>query len=158
MRPYRLPAVIVAVIVVLTLGLVAGCSGGEEQSNNEASGGNTSGAGVAQNEESTARETVQPTARGEEGSRTEEAQGSSPKIKIALGDILRIDSENSLVVLKPPETKRQVFKVVPGAEVTVDDSPAQLADLEKRQQAQIRYVVINDRNRARAVSAFNDGG
>jgi hypothetical protein len=52
------------------------------------------------------------------------------------------------------------FRVNPEkAEIMLDDKEAELADIKKGQQAQVSYVVRNEkRNMAREVQVFGDGG
>ena len=59
--------------------------------------------------------------------------------------------------MKPVQGKRQSFKVPPKVNVILDDRLAELTNLEQGQQAQIRYVIKKDRERARNVSAFSAG-
>lgn len=97
-------------------------------------------------------------AQRRDGGATGQEEGLPSEIKIALGDILLVDVEKRRVVLRPVRGERQAFKVVPGAEVTLDDEPAELADLEQGQQAQIQYVIKKDQEHARAVDAFSANG
>ena len=143
--------VFLLVILVLVVGITAGCGGGDQGSESQ-NGGNNGDA--AQNESGASQGQGGETAQEQGGGATGQAEGSRPEIKIALGDIVSVDTEARRVVLKPVQGERQVFRVVPNANVTVDDVPAELADLEQGQQAQIRYITRNDRERARAVNAF----
>ncbi len=50
------------------------------------------------------------------------------------------------------------FKITKNARIQLDGKPAELSDAQEGQQAQIEYVVRNERNRTRAVQLFPVGG
>jgi hypothetical protein len=139
----------------LTLGLTAGCGGADQSSENQNGNDNS---GASQGQTDTPQQQAGETAQGAAGGATDQAAGSAPEIKIALGDILSVDAERRRLVLKPVEGERQVFRVAPNADVTLDDSPTDLSSLEQGQQAQLRYIAKNDRFRARSVNAFSVDG
>lgn len=148
----KLSAAFLLACFMLTLGLAASCGGGDETSESR-NGGPT--------QEETSEATPAPgggNTQEQGGGATGQDESSSSEIKIALGDILLVDVEKRRVVLRPVRGERQAFKVVPGAEVTLDDEPAELADLEQGQQAQIQYVIKKDQEHARAVDAFSANG
>src|SRR5215218_3805108 len=114
-----LPAFLL-VLLVLTMGLVAGCGGGGEQSGNgsqdDAPGGTKKQGGEA-------------------------AERESRQVKVALGTLSVVNVENRWIALQPTaETEggdRTIFRVREDAEITLDDKEAELADVKKGQQAQI---------------------
>lgn len=148
MNSGRLSGALLVIFLILTLGVAGGC-GGNDGSNNQ-DGGNAANEGASQEEGEASK--------GEGSGETGQGEGSSAEIKIALGDIVSVDTEKRRLVLKPVQGERQIFKIVQKANVTLDDRPAELSNLKKGQQAQIRYIVKKDRERARAVNAFRASG
>jgi hypothetical protein len=126
---------------ILLAGLLAGCGGGGGQSGNNES----------QNGEA-------PGGKKEQGGA---AQGDAPQAKTALGTITAVRPDRGKIVLRPSTeiqgAKRMVFRVGDKAEITLNDEPAEMTDVEEGQQAQIQYVVVNDVNRARVVGLISDG-
>lgn len=156
MRKSRLSTITFLACFVLLLSFIAGCGGTEEGSGDQ-NGGNGSGSGdAAQAEGGTSRE--QDGVAGQGGETAGRTLVSDLEVRVALGEILSVDAESRTLVLRPVEGERQVFRVVPNANVELNDNPAELATLEQGQEAQVRYVVRNGRDRARAVDAFSPGG
>ena len=121
----------------LLAGLLAGCAGGGDQANN---GGGEGEQGQA--------------AQGE-GTRANALQ-----FKIALGTIVSVKPDRRKIVLRPSTEQqgdRLVFKVVDDAVITLDDQPAEMADVQEGQQAQIEYITVNEQNKARVVELINSG-
>jgi hypothetical protein len=89
------------------------------------------------------------------------AQGGALQVKIALGTITSVKPDQRKIILRPSTEiqggERMIFKVIDKAEITLNDKPAEMTDMEEGQQAQIQYVVVNDVNRARAVGLISDG-
>ncbi len=128
------------VMAILLTGLLAGCGGGDQQSGNgeqgDASGGKNKQADQAANK-----------------------QVSAPKI--ALGTIKSVKIEKGKIVLKP-STEEQgekpiPFKIKKDATITLDNERAELADIKEGQQAQITYVIKNERNKTSEIALFSDG-
>jgi hypothetical protein len=111
---------------------------------------------------------------GQEGRPTnEEAQGQSgttdredqigggttgaQEVKIAPGTIESVDPERRTLVLKQTQGEPMTFRIVQRARITLDGKEAQLEDLKEGQNAQVRYVVREGKNRARVVKAFSAG-
>jgi hypothetical protein len=125
---------------ILLAGLLAGCAGGGDQANN---GG----------------------AQGGEGEQGQAAQGggtqaNAPQLKIALGTIVSVKLDRRKIVLRPSTEQqgdRLVFKVVDNAVITLDDQPAEMADAQEGQQAQIEYITVNEQNKARVVELISSG-
>jgi len=125
---------------ILLAGLLAGCAGGGDQANN----------GGAQGGE------------GERGQATqgEGTQANALQFKIALGTIVSVKTDRRKIVLRPSTEQqgdRLVFKVVDDAQITLNDQPAEMADVQEGLQAQIEYVTVNEQNRARVVELINSG-
>jgi hypothetical protein len=87
-----------------------------------------------------------------------------PEVKIALGTIATVDAEAKRFSLRSTEgaggdgNERIIFKLVKkNPKITLGGQEAQFEDMEKRQQAQVEYVVRNDRNLARVVELFKAG-
>ena len=82
--------------------------------------------------------------------------------KIALGTIQRVNTEAKRFTLIPASEERdkepQAFKLTPQAKITLGDKEAELADMEKGQQANVEYIVLKDLNRVRSVQLFEGGG
>jgi hypothetical protein len=140
-----------ALVFVLLAGLLAGCGGGEQSGNGPQDGG---GSGAK-----------------EEKGRAGAANKGGPEVKIALGRIAATDPERRKIVLRPTAEvqggEREIFIIAQNAEITLGDKEAELADIEKGQQAQISYTVAKvvnkdtnksrEVNRARDVSVFRGG-
>jgi len=131
----RGPSVALFFVVSMVLaGLLAGCAGGGDQ----AKGG---------------------------GEQSQEAQGEAtqadaPVAKIALGTIVSVKPDRRKIILRPSTEQqgdRLVFKVIDDAQITLDDKPAEMADVLEGQKAQIQYVTFNEQNRARVVGLISSG-
>jgi len=140
----RVPlAALFPIVLVLLLGFLAGCGGGEGQSGNGGSQGGGEQAGSEQGGEK----------GGEKGGEAaEEVRGQE---KVALGSIESVQPDERKVVLKPSFEAQGgdqiTFKVRKNAEIQVNDQEAELSDIQPDQQAQIKYVTKNEVNRALAV-------
>jgi hypothetical protein len=139
----RIPSLVLLLIVLAVL--LAGCGGGEQSGDGaQDGGGGQQQAGEAANQDG------------------EAANQPAPQKKIALGTIRSVNVEARRVVLEP-STEQQgdgplTFNVRKNAEISLDDQPAEMADIQSGQQAQIEYVTKNERNRAVAVRLISDGG
>jgi hypothetical protein len=128
----------VALILPLVLsfmlaGLLAGCGG---------SSGGQSGGGQQQ---------------GKAGG--EAAKKKPLPSKIAVGTVRAYKDDKRRLSLRPAAKaqgqKPLGFKVRKNAQVTLDGKQAELKDIQEGQQAQIRYVVKNEINRAIIVQLFS---
>ncbi len=121
------------VVLVLWAGFMAGCGGGQ-------SGGDSQ-------------------EQGDGGQGEEEPPQES---KTALGTIQRVNTEAKRFTLEPSAEEQgkepQAFKLTPQAKITLGDKQAELADMEKGQQANVEYIVLKDLNRVRSVQLFEGGG
>ena len=134
--------------VILLAGLLAGCGGGEDQSQNR--GGSHNGGG--------ARDGGGAQERGG-GRQGAAARNKAPRSKIAVGTITSVGPNK--VVLRPSTAVQSngpiTFKVRQKTQITVNGREAELADVKKGQDAQISYVGKNKRLRALEVAIVGDG-
>ncbi len=87
-------------------------------------------------------------------------RNDASEVKIALGMIGSVSPEDREIVLRPSteeQGERKIFKVMEKARVALDGEEVELTDIKEGQQAQVSYVVRNERNRARTVELFSDG-
>jgi hypothetical protein len=79
--------------------------------------------------------------------------------KVAIGTVRDYKDDRRRLSLRPAaeaQGKKPLgFKVRKNAQITLDGKQAELGEIEKGQQAQIRYVVKNDVNRAIIVQLFS---
>jgi hypothetical protein len=79
--------------------------------------------------------------------------------KVAIGTVRAYKDDRRRLSLRPASEaqgdKPLGFKVRKNAQVTLDGEQAELGDIAEGQQAQIRYVVKNDVNRAIIVQLFS---
>jgi len=141
-RLRRLSAALFFIVPVLVVVLIlAGCGGGGDQSENGRSQGGGDGPG------------------GEKQGKA--LQGSAPQAKVALGTIISANPDRRRIALRPSVEvqggKRMVFKVKDDAEISLNDQPAEMADVKQGQQTQIEYIVRNETNWARAVALISSG-
>ena len=135
MRPRETLALILPLVLSLLLaGFLAGC-GGDEGSGNQSGGGQGQGAKAG-------------------GAKQKRLSG-----KIAIGTVRAYKDDKRRLSLRPAAKaqgeKPIGFKVRKRAQVTLDGKEAELGDIVSGQQAQIRYVVQNDINRATIVQLFS---
>jgi hypothetical protein len=140
MHPRGPSAALFFIASILLAGLLAGCAGGGDQANN----------GGAQGGE------------GEQGQAApgEGTQANALQFKIALGTIISVKPDRRKIILRPSTEQqgdRLVFKVVDDAQITLNDQPVEMADVQEGQQAQIEYITRNEQNRARIVELINSG-
>ena len=139
MYPRRLSTTLYLVALVLLVGFLAGCGAGDQAGNGSQDGG-SDGA----------------TKQG-----GEDAQRGAAGAKIALGTVRSVDAEAGIIVLRPSTDvqgeKPLRFKLNENTTVTLDNEKAEMADIEQGQQAQITYVVKNERNLARQVALISRG-
>jgi hypothetical protein len=140
MHPRGPSAALLLVLLILTMGLVAGCGGGDQSGNGSQNGGS-------------------------DGAKKQDGEGAPQGVsrpKIALGTVTKVDTDRSKIILRPSaeeQGERPIpFKVKPKATITLDGEEAELADAKRGQQAQITYVVRDDRNLAREVTLISNGG
>jgi ABC-type Fe3+-hydroxamate transport system substrate-binding protein len=125
---------------ILLAGLLAGCAGGGDQAGNGGSQGGEGEQGQAAQGEGT--------------------QANALQFKIALGTVVSVKPDRRKIVLRPSTEQqgdRLIFKVVDDAQITLNDQPAEMADVQDGQQAQIEYITVNEQNKARIVELINSG-
>jgi ABC-type Fe3+-hydroxamate transport system substrate-binding protein len=125
---------------ILLAGLLAGCGGGGDQAGNGGSQGGEGEQGQAAQGEGT--------------------QANALQFKIALGTVVSVKPDRRKIVLRPSTEQqgdRLIFKVVDDAQITLNDQPAEMADVQDGQQAQIEYITVNEQNKARIVELINSG-
>ena len=149
MHPRRPSVTLFLTAIILLAGLLAGCGGGGQSGNGGSQGGESGGA----------KEQGGEAAKKEGG---EAAKQLAPKGKIALGTVTRVRPEGRKMVLKPTTGEQQgaepmTFKIAKEATVTLDDKEAEVADIKEGQQAQITYVIKNERNKTSEIALFSDG-
>ena len=129
-------AALFVIVSILLAGLLAGCSGGGDQSGN---GGSQGG-------------------EEQQGEAAQGNQADAPETKVALGRVIAVKTDRRKIILRPSAEQqgdRLVFKVVDDAQITLDDQQAEMVDVQEGQQAQITYVVVNEQNRARVVGLIS---
>jgi len=123
--------ILTLVLSLLLVGLLAGC-GGSDQSGGSQQEGKAGG---------------------------EPAKKEKLSRKVAIGTVRAYKDDKRRLSLRPASEaqgdKPLGFKVRKKAQVTLDGDQADLEDIEEGQQAQIRYVVKNDVNRAIIVQLFS---
>lgn len=148
MHPRASQAAFFIVVVVLLAGLLAGCGGGGESQGGSQDGGSEkqSGDGGSGQE------------KGGSASGSQEGAEESQQVKIALGTIGSVMPDKHRFTLEP-STEEQgekpiTFRVRPSTQITVAGEKAELGDLEADAQANVNYVTIDGKNRARSVEVI----
>jgi hypothetical protein len=118
---------------LMLVGLLAGCGGSDQSGGGQQEGKAGGGAANTKKEKLTR--------------------------KIAIGTVRAYKDDRRRLSLRPASEaqgdKPLGFKVRKKAQVTLDGKQAELGDIEAGQQAQIRYVVENEVNRAIIVQLFS---
>lgn len=132
-----LSAALLLVLLVLIMGFIAGCGGADQTQ-----GGENGGAEKQQGSEDGG-------AKKQQGGEDSKKGWSNPKI--ALGTIIRVNTEARKIVLKPSTDVQgkgpMLIWIKEEATVTLDGEEAQVADIKEGQQAQIAYRVKERDNR-----------
>jgi hypothetical protein len=128
------------VVLVVLAGLLAGCGGGGDQSGNESQGGSE-----------------------QQEKKAGAAKKGAPEVKIAIGRVISVKPDRSVIAVRTVQGEqggeRMIFKLrKKNSQVQLDGKKAELSAAKEGQQAQIEYVVRNERNRARVVQLFAAGG
>jgi hypothetical protein len=137
-------------MIVLIAGLLAGCGGGDQSG----SGSQQDGGSQAKQDENT------PEKQGEKA--PQKQRKNAPEKKILFGTITFVNPKTEGFSVRPtvPEQGKKpvVFRLAQRTKVTLGGKEAKLEDMKKGQQAQVEYIVRNDRNRALTVRLFEGGG
>ena len=145
----RLSYVLLIAVCALLFGFVAGCGGGGDES-----GGQQDNGSGSQQESGSGGGGETSGARGGTGD-----EGDSTKTRIALGNIGAVNLDNDRFTLRPTDDReRMPFKLRENTRIELDGQEAKPEDIERGQQAQIQYVVRNERNVARVVTLFSAEG
>ena len=135
-----------AAFFIVVIFLLAGCGGG-----GESQGGSQDGGSEKQSEDG-GSEQQQGDSGGSEGG------DESQQVKIALGTIGSVMPDKNRFTLDP-STEEQgekpiPFKVRKSTQITVAGEEAEIGSLEEGAQANVNYVTIDGKNRARAVEVI----
>jgi len=146
MHPRAPQTTFFVVLIVLLGGLLAGCGGGGQPEGGSQEG--ESGGSEQQN------------GGGGSDQQNGGSGGESQEVKIALGTIGTVTPDNNRFTLEP-STEEQgekpiTFRVRPSTKIFVAGEKAELGDLEQGAQANVNYVVENERNRARSVEVIGE--
>ena len=142
MHQRGLSTVLFLVTIVLIVGLLTGCGGGDQ-----------SGSGSQQDGGS----------RAEQGNNASKKRGKNgPKKKLLFGTVTFVNPKTEGFSVRPTideqGNKPVAFRLANETSITLGGKEAKLEDLKKGQQAQVEYVERNERNRARSVRLFKAGG
>jgi hypothetical protein len=148
MHPGVLRTAFFVVLIVLLAGLLAGCGGGDQAE------GGSQGDG---SEEAEQQNGGGGSAQGNQGKEKDKA---AKEVKIALGTVASVAPEENEFSLQPSAEEQGEepipFKVGQNSTVTIAGEEAELVALQEGQQAQVRYVTVDGKNRARAVQVIGE--
>ena len=120
-------------LMVLLAGLLAGCGGGGGQSGNSQDGGGG-------------------------GEQQKQSKKETRETKIGVGNVVSVVPDKRRMVVLPSQqaegAEKLTVNVRKNAEITLGGEKAEMGDVAKGQQAQVEYVVKNDKNRAVSVQLF----
>lgn len=149
MHPRASQAAFLIVVMVLLAGLLAGCGGGgESQGGSQEDGGSQQQGGDGGSEQQ----------KGDSGG--SEGGEESQQVKIALGTIGSVMPDKNRFTLEP-STEEQgekpiPFKVRKSTQITVAGEQAEIGALEEGAQANVNYITIDGKNRARSVEVIGE--
>ena len=150
MHPRGLSTALFLATIVLIAGLLAGCGGGDQ-----------SGSGSQQDGGSQAKQEGNAPEK-QEGNAPNKQRKNAPEKKILLGDVTFVNPKTEGFSVRPTVkaqgNKPVVFRLAQRTKITLGGQEATLEDMKKGQQAQVEYIVRNERNRALAVRLFEGGG
>jgi hypothetical protein len=150
MHPRGLSTALFLAMTVLIVGLLAGCGGGDQSGSGSQQDG---GKGAKQDQNAPEKQN---------GGASKQKAGNEPAKKILFGKVTFVNTKTEGFSVKPTikaqGKKPVVFRLAQQTNITLAGKEAKLDDMEKGQQAQVEYVVRNERNRARVVRLFEGGG
>ena len=130
----------VPLLALLSAALLTGCGGGGQT---EGSGDGGGGQDQQQDQQ-------------------QESKKEAQKTRIAVGNVIAVQPDRRRMVVQPSQQAEGPDKVSLNvrktAEITLGDEKAEMGDIAEGQQAQARYVVKNDVNRAVSVQLFEAEG
>ena len=131
----------VPLLALLAAALLAGCGGGEQT---EGSGDGGQGQDQQQDQQQ------------------QESKKEAQETKIAVGNVVAVQPDRRRMVVQPSQQAEGAEKVALNvrktAEIKLGDQKAEMGDIAEGQQAQAKYVVKNDVNRAVSVQLFEAEG
>jgi hypothetical protein len=158
MHPRGFSTALILAMTVLIVGLLAGC-GGADQSG---SGSQQDGGKGANQDQNAPDKQDQNEPEKQNGGASKQKAENGPAKKILFGTVTFVNSKTEGFSVKPTikaqGKKPVIFRLAQQTNITLGGKEAKLDDMEKGQQAQVEYVVRNDRNRARVVRLFEGGG
>jgi len=126
------PRLIVPLFALLAV-LLAGCGGAEQ------SGGQQQGGGQQQDQQQESKKEAQET-------------------KIGLGNVVSVKPDKRRMVVMPSQkaegAEKLTVNVRKTAKITLGGKEAEMGDVAEGQQAQVEYIVKNEKNRAVSVQLF----
>jgi hypothetical protein len=138
MHPRGLPMALFLATIVLTAGLLTGCGGGDQSKSGSQQGGD-----AGQNNKAPEKQ----------------AKNDAPEKKVLIGKVAFVNPKTEGFSVRPNAkvqgNKPVVLKLAKNAEITLGGKEAKFEDMQKGQQAQVEYFVMNERNRARTVRLFD---
>jgi len=149
MHPRGLSTALFLATIVLIAGLLAGCGGGDQ-----------SGSGSQQDGGSQAKQEGNAPEKQDEKAPKKQRK-NAPEQKILFGDVTFVNPKTEGFSVRPTVNeqgnKPVVFRLAQRTKITLAGQEAKLDDMEKGQQAQVEYIVRNERNRALTVRLFKGG-
>ena len=143
--------VLLVAVCALLLGFATGCGGGGDESGSQQENGSGS-----QQQEGGSRAGGETSGAQADGTGGEDGSAEN---KTALGVIGSVKLDNDRFTLRPSgDGERMVFKLRENTRIELDGREVKPADIRQGQQAQIQYVVRNERNVARVVTLFSAEG
>lgn len=124
---------LIVLLLALLAALPAGCGGDEDKS-----GGSQEGGGQQDQQQ--------------------ESKKQAQETKIAVGNVVAVQPDRRRMVVRPSQAAEGPDKIPLNvrktAEITLGGEKAEMGDIAEGQQAQAKYVVKNDVNRAISVQLF----
>jgi hypothetical protein len=158
MHPRGLSPALFLATIVLIVGLLAGCGGGDQAG----SGSQQAGGKKAKQEQTAPEKQEQNKPEKQDGNAPKQKAKNEPAKKILFGLVKFVNPKTEGFSVKPTIKKQGkkpvAFRLAQQTRITLGGKEAKLEDMKKGQQAQVEYVVRNDRNRARVVRLFEGGG
>ena len=125
-------------LLALLAALLAGCGGGEQSGGSQKEGG------------------------GQGQDQQQESKKAAQETRIAVGNVVAVQPDRRRMVVQPSQQAEGAEKVPINvrktAEITLGGEKAEMVDIAEGQQAQARYIVKNDVNRAVSVQLFEAEG